>query len=174
MSSISPVALLSLVSFDTNCRKGSTSRFRSHQLYLALQQGVARHFEVGADDVDRVACPPIRLDGYSIDMDEASFGHKLVEIESMSGPEPADMAEASEGVARLAISLGLSRDGESGTPTRVRLRSGPEEERLFRPGMPHPNHNKGLWSNTVPRSHPCLSHRPLSSDLAVFRRQEQT
>lgn len=62
----------------------------------------------------------IRLEGYTVDIDQASFGHQLVEIEAMSGSDKEDIEAASDGVAALAQSLGLTRDGMSGPATRVR------------------------------------------------------
>lgn len=61
----------------------------------------------------------LRLDGYAVDIDRASFGHEVVEIEKMSGPEPWQIASASEGVATLARSLGVTREGKSGRPVKA-------------------------------------------------------
>lgn len=62
-----------------------------------------------------------RLAGFAIDIDQASFGHQVVEIEAMSGPEAAEITEAGEGVAALAQALGVSKKGESGDPVKVCL-----------------------------------------------------
>lgn len=68
--------------------------------------------------LNRTVCHT-RLGEFVIDIDEASFGHQVVEIEAMSGPEAAEIAEAGEGVAALAQALGVSKEGESGHPIKV-------------------------------------------------------
>lgn len=82
-----------------------------------------------------LVCSPssIRLEGYTVDIDQASFGHELVEIETMSGSGTEDIEAASDGVAALAQSLGLTRDGVSGQATKVRALPAASAHALYEP-----------------------------------------
>lgn len=62
----------------------------------------------------------LRLEGYAIDIDRASFGHQVVEIEVMSSPVEAEIALAGKGIAALARSLGVQGEEGSGRPVKVR------------------------------------------------------
>lgn len=62
---------------------------------------------------------PGRLGEHTIDIDRASFGHQVVEIETMSEADDADISAAGAGVATLARSLGISGEGGSGHPVKV-------------------------------------------------------
>lgn len=59
--------------------------------------------------------PLRRIDGYNVDIDRASFGHQVVEIETMSGKGATEIALASDGIAKLARSL---LDQDEGSSTR--------------------------------------------------------
>lgn len=61
------------------------------------------------------------LKGFAVDIDRASFGHDVVEIETMSSPEEVDLVSARDSIAALALSLGAQREGSSGQPIRVRF-----------------------------------------------------
>lgn len=65
--------------------------------------------------------PSCRLEGFVVDIDRASFGHEVVEIETMSGPEEVDIVSARDSINALARSLGAQRNGESGRPIKVRF-----------------------------------------------------
>ncbi len=60
-----------------------------------------------------------RLKGFAIDIDRASFGHNVVEIETMSTPEKEDLLSARDSVTALAHSVGVHQEGSSGRPVKV-------------------------------------------------------
>jgi len=61
-----------------------------------------------------------RLRGYAIDIDRASFGHNVVEIEAMSTPEKEDLLSARDSVTALARSVGAQQEGTLGRPVKVK------------------------------------------------------
>lgn len=61
-----------------------------------------------------------RVDGFVVDIDRASFGHEVVEIETMSSLEEADIVSARDSITALARSLGVQQNGKSGRPVKVR------------------------------------------------------
>lgn len=64
-------------------------------------------------------CLSRSLDRFSVDIDRASFGHQVVEIEQMSSPKMADIESARDSIAALARSLGAQREGASGRSVQV-------------------------------------------------------
>lgn len=62
-----------------------------------------------------------RLKRFAVDMDRASFGHDVVEIETMSTPEEADLVSARDSITALALSVGAQREGGSGQPIKARF-----------------------------------------------------
>lgn len=60
-----------------------------------------------------------RIGQHTVDIDQASFGHEVVEVEVISGSEAAEIAAAGESVVALAQSLGVSNEGESGRLVKV-------------------------------------------------------
>lgn len=60
-----------------------------------------------------------RIDGYNVDIDRASFGHQVVEIETMSGKGATEIASAGDGIAKLARSLLYQDEGSSTRPVKV-------------------------------------------------------
>ncbi|CAM9204419.1 unnamed protein product, partial [Hapterophycus canaliculatus] len=52
----------------------------------------------------------IRLEGFTVDIDQASFGHRVVEIETMTSPSKSDIVSARDSITHLAKSLGLQRE----------------------------------------------------------------
>eukprot|EP00903_Cladosiphon_okamuranus_P011593 g10903.t1 len=62
-----------------------------------------------------------RLKGFAVDIDRASFGHDVVEIETMSTPDEADLVAARDSVNALALSVGAKREGASEQPIRGKL-----------------------------------------------------
>lgn len=63
----------------------------------------------------------LRLKRFAVDIDRASFGHDVVEFETMSTPEEADLVSARDSINALALSVGAQREGGSGQPIRVRF-----------------------------------------------------
>lgn len=61
-----------------------------------------------------------RIDGYNVDIDQASFGHQVVEIETMSGKGATEIASAGDGIAKLARSLLDQDEGSSTRPVKVK------------------------------------------------------
>lgn len=62
-----------------------------------------------------------RIGQHTVDIDQASFGHEVVEVEVISGSEAAEIAAAGESVVALAQSLGVSNEGESGRLVKGKL-----------------------------------------------------
>eukprot|EP00752_Nemacystus_decipiens_P010512 g9362.t1 len=62
-----------------------------------------------------------RLKGFAVDIDRASFGHDVVEIETMSSPEEADLVSARDSLTAIALSVGAQREGDSGESIRGKL-----------------------------------------------------
>lgn len=59
------------------------------------------------------------LKGFAIDIDRASFGHNVVEIEAMSTSEKEDLLSARDSVIALARSVGVQQEASSGRPVKV-------------------------------------------------------
>eukprot|EP00904_Undaria_pinnatifida_P010181 jgi/Undpi1/6293/HiC_scaffold_20.g08777.m2 len=89
---------------------------------LCLDEGVleAAGFEAFASF--RTNREKYSLDRFSVDIDRASFGHQVVEIEQMSSPKMADIESARDSIAALARSLGAQREGASGRSVQGKLK----------------------------------------------------
>ena len=117
----------------------STRQFRvdrigdliTHSL-SALLHGVQTFGVYGVEDGGAVrrryffACRPLfpnaargRLDGHTVDIDRASFGYQVVEVETMSTKGAAEIASAGDGIAKLAGSLGILKEPHPKHPVKV-------------------------------------------------------
>ncbi|CAM9969069.1 unnamed protein product [Discosporangium mesarthrocarpum] len=74
-----------------------------------------------------------RLGDMTIDIDKASYGYEVVEVEAMSSANPENIAQAREQVLLLAQSLGIPGAGAQGGDQPVR---GKLEEYIFRFRLP--------------------------------------
>ncbi|CAM9218050.1 unnamed protein product [Scytosiphon promiscuus] len=89
------------------------------ELHLNEQALEAAEFEAFASF--RTNREKIGLEGFTVDIDQASFGHRVVEIEKMTSQNKSDIASARDSISRLARSLGVQREGESGSPVKGKL-----------------------------------------------------